>query len=113
MRTAGYDDTATYGPQAGLFCSDPFWDKAVDGFLANAAPIPYTPPASDDVSYLGQLYQIAAYGDMLRSFAEPDSALTLAATVGIADEHANNPTRLERRSLDRAQHPAGWPSADL
>ena len=109
MRTAGYDDTTTYGPQAGLFSST-YWDKAIDGFLSNAAPIPYTPPASDMVGYLGQLYQIAAYGDMLRSFAEPDSALTLSATVGIADEHGGNATRLEKARWSAMNIPQGGPA---
>jgi hypothetical protein len=109
MRTAGVDDTKTYGPQAGLFSST-FWDKAVDGFLSNAAPIPYTPPASDNVGYLGQLYQIAAYGDMLRSYAEPDSALTLSASIGIADEHGGNPTRLEKTRWSALNIPQGGPA---
>jgi len=109
MRTAGYDDTATYGPQAGLFNST-FWDKAVDGFLNNAAPIPYTPPAADKVGYLGQLYQIAAYGDMLRSYAEPDSALTLSASIGIADEHGGNSTRLEKTRWTALNIPQGGPA---
>jgi hypothetical protein len=109
MRTAGYDNTKAYGPQAGLFSST-FWDKAIDGFLSNAAPIPYTPPASDDVGYLGQLYQIAAYGDMLRSFAEPDSALTLSATVGISDEHGGNAVRLEKARWSALNIPQGGPA---
>ena len=109
MRTAGYDDTKTYGPQAGLFSST-FWDKAIDGFLSNAAPIPYTPPASDNVGYLGQLYQVAAYGDMLRSYAEPDSALTLAATIGVADEHGGNATRLEKARWSAKNIPQGGPA---
>jgi hypothetical protein len=109
MRTAGFDDTAAYGPQVGLFGSS-YWDKAIDGFLSNTAPIPYTPPAADNLGYLGQLYQIAAYGDMLRSYAEPDSALTLAATVGIADEHTNNATRLEKVRWTALNIPQGGPA---
>ncbi len=109
MRTAGYDDTTTYGPQVGLFSSS-YWDKAVDGFLSNAAPVPYTPPAADMVGYLGQLYQIAAYGDMLRSFAEPDSALTLSAIVGIADEHGGDPVRLEKARWSAMNIPQGGPA---
>ncbi|HEX4506178.1 MAG TPA: hypothetical protein VH722_10650, partial [Alphaproteobacteria bacterium] len=109
MRTAGYDDTKTYGPQAGLFSST-YWDKAIDGFLSNAAPIPYKPPASDHVGYLGQLYQIAAYGDMLRSFAEPDSALTLAASIGLADERTNNKVRLEKARWSALNIPQGGPA---
>jgi hypothetical protein len=93
MRTAGYDDTAQWGPQVGLF-SSAYWDRAIDGLIHSLAPAPFTP---GDATYLGKLWPISSHGDILRAFAEPDSTLTLAATVGLADARAgNNPTRLAK-----------------
>ncbi|HTJ62868.1 MAG TPA: hypothetical protein VL899_03585 [Alphaproteobacteria bacterium] len=107
MRSAGYDDTASWGPQAGFFGSA-YWDKAVDGFIHQIAPASYV-PASE--SYLGHIWPIASYGDILRAWAEPDSTLTLAATVGIGDLRlGNNPDRVAKTRWIAKNVAQGGPS---
>jgi len=92
MHTAGYDDTATWGAQAG-FLQDPYWDQAVDGFLHLLAPAPYTPPASTGYNFQGQTWSMATYGDVLRTFVEP-AELNVVGPLGVYDRSTGNRARL-------------------
>jgi hypothetical protein len=91
LRTAGYNDPATYGPQAG-FLEDAYWNNAVDGFLHQTAPTPFVAPSQ---SWLGPIYPVATYGDTLRTWVEP-GVIDLIAPIGLHDESANNAARLAK-----------------
>jgi hypothetical protein len=73
LHTAGFDDPkyASYtGPQIALVGS-PVWDRFVTGILSSLTPTSFTP---SNETYLGPIYQFAAYGDMLRFWVTPDYA---------------------------------------
>lgn len=89
MKTAGYADTATYGPQAGFFASD-YWDHVVEGFLHYTAPTNMTVPS---VSYLGPIWPMATWGDTLRTWVTPDFLDTFGP-IGLYDRITRNKTRL-------------------
>jgi hypothetical protein len=91
IKTAGYADTATYGPQAGFFTSG-YWDKVVDGFLHTIGPTSYTPAS---MSYLGAVWPMATYGDTLRTWVTPDF-LSMIGPIGLYDRITNNQTRLAK-----------------
>ncbi len=111
MRTAGYDNTKTWGPQVGLFNSS-YWDRAIDALIHSLAPVPVTLTGSN--AYIGNIWPIASHGDILRAYAEPDSTLTLAATVGLADLRAgNNPVRLGKARWIARNVPEGGGAASF
>ncbi len=62
LHTAGQDDPAIVGPQAGLWQS-PYWDRFVDGFLHTITPEAQT-PSDASYHYLGPVYGMASYGDL-------------------------------------------------
>jgi hypothetical protein len=88
LRTAGYDDPTLQGPQVGLGKS-PFWDRFLTGWLSSLAPAAQVPSAPG-YAYLGPVYQMAGYGDMLRAWISADLAPPLL-TLGALDQ-ANGDT---------------------
>jgi hypothetical protein len=91
LHTAGYDDPALSGPQINLIRSS-FWDGMVSGFLNAITPTSVNPPPAE--SYLGPLYQMASYGDILRFWITPDHFSTFAA-LGLYDQLSGNASRLQ------------------
>jgi hypothetical protein len=91
LHTAGYDDPALSGPQAALVQS-PYWDRFVDGFLQSMAPAAQT-PTDPSYTYLGPVYQMAAYGDILRFWVVPEFMGGFGA-LGTLDQTTGNATRL-------------------
>ena len=72
LQTAGFNNPAyaSYtGPQIGLL-NAPMWDRFVKGIFASLTPAPFIATGSE--SYLGQEYQFASYGDLLRFYVTPD-----------------------------------------
>ncbi len=94
LRTAGFADPTTYGPQAGFFAS-PYWDNHINGFLHLVAPTPYVPSAASGYSYLGQVWPVATYGDTLRTWITPDFMDTIGP-IGLYDQITNNQPRLAK-----------------
>jgi hypothetical protein len=47
------------------------WDRFVKGVFTSLTPAPLTPTAPGE-SYMGQVYQFASYGDLLRFYVTPD-----------------------------------------
>ncbi len=92
LYTAGYTDPAAYGPQINLIGSD-FWDRLVDGYLHSITPVPVLPTGGD--AYMGPLYQMASYGDIIRFWITPDNFTVLGA-LGVYDTLTNNQPRLEK-----------------
>lgn len=64
LHSAGYDDPTISGPQIGLTTSS-YWDQSLQGYLLTMTPQSKVLPG---LGYLGSVYQMAAYGDMLRSW---------------------------------------------
>ncbi|OBA78676.1 hypothetical protein A9W99_23740 [Mycobacterium sp. 1164966.3] len=74
MHTAGLDDAAKWGPQV-VMADNPFW---ADSMTANFHTLPpKSSPAPPDANEPGDIYQVAAYGD-LQVYAAPDLTNTLA-----------------------------------
>jgi hypothetical protein len=74
MHTAGLDDPAKWGPQV-VMADNPFW---ADSMTANFHTLPPKPsPAPPDANEPGDIYQVAAYGD-LQTYAAADLTNTLA-----------------------------------
>jgi len=79
LQTAGFNDTTLSGPQAGLIGA-PVWDRYVKGYLSSLIPAAIVDPSQ---TYLGPVYQFAAYGDILRIWVTPDAmqSFTLLALL--------------------------------
>ncbi|HTI70093.1 MAG TPA: Ig-like domain-containing protein [Candidatus Limnocylindria bacterium] len=88
LKTAGFDDPALSGPQIGLIHS-PLWNKYFDGFLHSIAPQGYN-PSNPAYNYLGQLWQMANYGDILREWIGPDYFNTFGI-LGLLGQQNNQP----------------------
>jgi hypothetical protein len=88
LHTAGYDDPRRVGPQAALVHA-PYWDRFVEGFLHSITPVPASP--TGDHAYLGPVYGVASYGDLLDAWVTPEyiapfgSLGALDQTTGRAD----------------------------
>ncbi|GAC1599692.1 MAG: hypothetical protein NVS3B21_26410 [Acidimicrobiales bacterium] len=83
LQTAGFGDPTLSGPQANLIGS-PEWGRMVDGFLSSLVPKAQVVPG---YAYLGPVYQMTSYGDLLRLWMTPDFMAPFALL-----------TQLERRS---------------
>jgi Divergent InlB B-repeat domain len=73
LQTAGFNNPAYAGytgPQIGMV-NAPMWDRFVKGILTSLTPAPLI-PTSPGEGYLGQVYQFASYGDLLRFYVTPD-----------------------------------------
>jgi len=70
LHTAGFDDPSLSGPQIALG-TEPIWDRYVKGGLGSLTPDSKVFAAS---SYLGPVFQMSAYGDMIRLYKTVDDA---------------------------------------
>jgi hypothetical protein len=91
LHTAGYDDPSISGPQAALVQS-PYWDRYLSGFLQSIAATPQT-PTDPNFNYLGPIYSMSSYGDILHFWIVPEM-VTLFASLGVMDQTTGNTTRL-------------------
>ncbi|MFN8487800.1 MAG: Ig-like domain-containing protein [Caldilineaceae bacterium] len=91
LHTAGFHDVNLAGPQIHLLDSS-YWDLMIDGFLNSIAPTAKVDPAQ---SYLGPIYQMASYGDMLRYWITPDAFAAYGA-LGVYDQLTGNAARLAK-----------------
>jgi hypothetical protein len=109
LQTAGFNDP-TYagytGPQIGLL-NAPMWDRYVQGTISSLIPAPIFP--TGDESYLGQVYQFASYGDLLRFYVTPDYAgpFTLLALL---QQKQGNTTNLNNAIWFDYNIPEGGPA---
>jgi len=69
LQTAGFNNPSYAGPQIAML-NTPMWSRYVTGMISSLTPSPLIPTGSE--AYLGQIYQFASYGDLLRLFATPD-----------------------------------------
>jgi hypothetical protein len=91
LYTAGYRDPKRFGPQIELIDSG-YWDRRIEGFLLSLAPAPEVMPS---LGYVGPVYQVAGYGDALRSWVTVDQAQAFAS-IGIHDMRRGNAARLAK-----------------
>ena len=68
LKTAGFADPTLSGPQAAL-ATAPVWDRYLAGFANSIEPLAKVPPSQ---SYLGPVFRMANYGDVLRLWITPD-----------------------------------------
>ncbi len=68
LKTAGFADPAISGPQAALVTA-PVWDRYLPAFANSIVPAAKVYPSQ---SYLGPVFQMANYGDVLRLWITPD-----------------------------------------
>ena len=91
LHTAGQDDPAVVGPQAGLVTSA-YWDRVLAGYLQSLAPQGNAPDVAAD-AYMGQLWQMGNYGDTQEFWVTPDQ-FALFGTLGALDQITGNNARL-------------------
>ncbi|MCX6153426.1 MAG: hypothetical protein NT007_04620 [Candidatus Kapabacteria bacterium] len=91
--TAGYLDSSLYGPQTKLINSS-FWDKYIEGFLHTIAPLSKMPNYKS-YNYMGKIYEMAAFGDLLRFWVTPED-ITSFGPIAAYDIITNNQERLNK-----------------
>jgi hypothetical protein len=102
--TAGKDDPTKYGRQV-TFEDNPWWSAAIPGYLHSLSPTAKV-PADQDVSYLGEVYQIANYGDIERYWA-PDF-IDMFGSMGIYAYDTGNASQLSQlRWIETNMAPGG------
>ena len=89
LQTAGYNDPSLSGPQIGLIGA-PVWDRFVRGFIASLVPAAQV-FASEP--WLGPVYQMGSYGDLLRLYITPDFMQPFAL-LALLDQRTGIASRL-------------------
>ena len=89
LQTAGFNNPALSGPQIKLIDA-PVWDRFVTGFLSSITP---TATVNPTATYLGPLYYLAAFGDVLEDYVTPDQMQPFAL-LGLLDEEQGKATHL-------------------
>ena len=89
LQTAGFMNTNLSGPQCKL-ASAPVWDRFCDAWLSVLTPEP-----KFIESYLPNAYQMFAYGDTLRLYADPDFS-TIFSPMQLLDAESGNTNRLAK-----------------
>jgi len=79
LKTAGFADPALSGPQVALVNDPPVFDRFMKGFATSLVPTAQVFPGYE---YMGPVYQMASYGDILRlwitsDFVQPFALLSL------------------------------------
>lgn len=69
LQTAGFNSVATTGPQAALIGA-PVWDRFVTAYLSSMTP---TAQTYNGAAWMGPVYELACYGDLLRLWVTPDT----------------------------------------
>ena len=82
LQSSGFIDTKLIGPQAKL-ATAPVWDRYVPAFISSLTP---TPNVNSDATYLGPLYYLAAFGDLLEAWVTPDQMQPFAM-LAILEQH--------------------------
>ena len=91
LKTAGWADENVIGKQARLF-NNSYWTRLMNGLYHAIAPVPQIPASA---SYLGPVYFVANYGDLLRSWMTPE-LLDVAAPIGLTAMNTNDATLVNK-----------------
>ncbi len=86
LQTAGFNSTAFSGPQIGLIGA-PVWDRYVKGMLSSLVP---AAQIFQQASWLGPVYQLTTYGDLLRTWVTPDFMQSFALLSLLESENAGS-----------------------
>jgi len=86
LQTSGFNNAAISGPQIKLLQA-PVWDRYVKGFLSSLTPAANTPPSE---SWLGPVYQMDSYGDLLRLYITPDYMRPIALLALLEQEQGQS-----------------------
>ncbi len=87
LKTAGFADPLLSGPQVALANNPPVWDRFVKGMTTSLVPAAQV-FASD--AYLGPVYQMASYGDVLRLWITPDFVQPFALLAMLDQKNGDN-----------------------
>jgi len=90
LKTAGFADPTLIGPQAALANNAPVWDRFMKGMTTSLVPSAQVYPG---YGYMGPVYQMASYGDILRLWMTPDFAQPFAL-LGLLDQKNGDTSRL-------------------
>jgi len=90
LKTAGFADPAISGPQVALINGAPVWDRFVRGILTSMTPSAKVFPGQ---SWLGPVFQMARYGDVLRLWITPDYMRSFAL-LALIDQKNGVSTKL-------------------
>jgi hypothetical protein len=90
LKTAGFADPTLSGPQAALINDPPVLDRFLHGMIDSLVPTAQVFPG---YGYMGPVYQMASYGDILRLWMTPDFAQPFAL-LSLLDQQNGNTSRL-------------------
>ncbi len=93
LQTAGFNDPKLSGPQIKLIGA-PVWDRFVTGFMSSMTPIAQT---NSSATYLGPIFLLAAYGDVLRNYVPPEFIQPFA-TLSLLERENGKTTHLSADS---------------
>jgi hypothetical protein len=85
LQTAGFGDPTISGPQSKLI-NAPMWGRFLTGFMHTMVPAAQVYPG---MAYMGPVYKIANYGDVLRIWVTPDF-MQVFALLNLLDQKLNN-----------------------
>ncbi len=136
LKTAGFADPAISGPQVSLANNAPVWDRFVKAFTSSLVPVAQIPVApgsfTDPIhqidvneAYLGPVYEMGSYGDILRMYITPDFVQPFAL-LGLLDQQNGDTSRLNAERwftvnalqggaaglIGRVSNPWSWGSED-
>jgi hypothetical protein len=90
LKTAGFADPALSGPQAALANNAPVFDRFLHGMITSLVPAAQVFPG---YTYMGPVFQMASYGDILRLWITPDFAQPFAL-LALLDQQNGDSSRL-------------------
>ena len=90
LKTAGFADPTISGPQVSLANNPPIWDRFTKGMITSLVPAAQVFPSD---AYLGPVYQMASYGDILRLWMTPDFVQPFAL-LALLDQKNGDSSRL-------------------
>lgn len=74
LQTSGYTDLSVVGPQ-GRLLNSPLWGRFSDAIVSSIAPVSVVDPS---MAYLGPVYEVDCYGDVLRLWITPGYLMPFA-----------------------------------
>lgn len=90
LKTAGFADPTLSGPQAALANNAQVFDRFTRGMITSLEPQAQT---HSQAAYMGPVYQMASYGDILRLWMTPDFAQPFAL-LSLLDQQNGDTSRL-------------------
>lgn len=89
LQTAGFGSPSMSGPQVNL-ATAPVWNRYVPAYLSSMTP---SAELNSTATYLGPIYYLASFGDLLRTFVTPNEMEPFAA-LAMLEQHQGSTTHL-------------------